>query len=160
MAVLAVAGALAAAWMFWPSDARRVERRLHDLAEAVSVPSGEAELGRVARLAQLAQGLAPDVTFDRGDGSPQTVGRDTLVGLASRLGAGGAPLEVEVDVQQVTVDEAGAEAEATAMVSFETADATTRRLVAGEEVTFVLRKIAGEWLVAGITVVPAIRRVQ
>ena len=47
----ALAGYFSYQWWFNPH--RAVKRRLGDLAATLSVPPGEAELGRVARLAQL-----------------------------------------------------------------------------------------------------------
>jgi hypothetical protein len=59
-----VLGALlvgAAIFKWWPSDERAVRQQLDAVADTLTVPSTDADLSRVARLAELRGYLAPDV---------------------------------------------------------------------------------------------------
>jgi hypothetical protein len=87
---------------------------MSSLAETLTVPEGEGELGRVARVAALRSALAPDVRVSIAGarpGSPNAdglAGRDAVLALVGRWSppAGGVDIDF-VDVQ-VTLGEDGA----------------------------------------------------
>lgn len=86
-AVLAVVAVVAVVlgWWLWPGDAARVRRICHELAETVSVPSDEQDLGRVARAARLSKLLTDDVVARFEGEAFQLDGRDQVLGLVARL---------------------------------------------------------------------------
>src|SRR5438445_6975694 len=81
-AVFAVlAGYFTYQWWFNPS--RAVKRRLGEIAAALSIPLQEAEVGRIARLAQLRKFLAPDIRVRVGDPPQEITPRDTVLTLVA-----------------------------------------------------------------------------
>lgn len=146
IAVLAVA-AIAAAWWLWPTETRRVRARLTALADAVSVPAGETDLARVARLAALARLLAPDVTLEGPNGATVIRGRETVVGIATRLGSTGGATTIELTDIAVALDASATSASATATVRARDTKPTAIEGVTGETVRIDLARISGDWLV-------------
>lgn len=147
----------AAALFFWPTDARAIRQTLAAATDAVSVPAGEGDLQRVARAASLAKRLAGDVVVEAGPEGPSIHGRDTVVGLASRLSIAG-PVTVSATVIDLAID--GAAGRATAHVAVQVRGDSRGELesVADSESTVELVKTDGTWLIARATRVPALRR--
>ncbi len=69
---------------WWPDDTRDIRRRL-DAFEADCNASTTDGLGTVARAARIGSYFTDDVVLDLGQGSPPIRGRETLIGMASRL---------------------------------------------------------------------------
>jgi SnoaL-like domain len=158
---IGVAAALVAvAWWLWPTEVRRVRARLATLAAAASVPPGDTELDRVTRLATLGRGLAPDISIEGPDQGHTIAGREAVVGLVSRFGAAAGPASIDLTDIEVTIDERGSSAWATAVVRVTTTSRDEVRQLDGKVVRFELAKIAGEWLVARAAPERALTRPQ
>ncbi len=84
IAALVVILAIAwAAYTFWPSEERRVRKRLAALADTVNdAPRDGIQV--IARGARLASFFDPDVVLNLGEGHAPIAGREQLVALASR----------------------------------------------------------------------------
>ena len=126
----------------WFNPSRAVKRRLGEIAGVLSVPDGEPELARVARLRGY---LAPDVRV-RADGS-EFANRDTIVGALAGLQPpkGGWNIQF-VDVQVATDSESTAHAGL--MLEINTHDPRTGEWLADQHETIVnLQKQNGEWVV-------------
>jgi hypothetical protein len=148
LGIVAVCAGLALAWWVWPTDARRIEARLHAAADALSSTDGEAGMSRAVRLASFAQSLTPDVVVEAEDGGASVRGRDSVAGLAVRLagaGAGGAR-RIELRDVRVTIDDDGARATAFAVPRVTPADVP--ELEDGTVLRFDLARVDGEWLIA------------
>jgi hypothetical protein len=156
LAGVAVLVAAAAAW-FWPTDARRIRATLDTAVEAVSTAAGERELERVARAASLARALAPDVVVETAAGGPAVRGRETVVGVASRIGVGG-PLAVTLEGVELTIDGEAGRATATGFARVSGAGASEAGRYDGAEIRIDLTKIDGAWLIARISPAPTISR--
>src|SRR6188474_970879 len=84
LAALVLAG-LGLWWWKGGSSAEREVRALFD-GVAREFNSGTTDgIGLVARAAHIGQYFAPDVVIELGQGSPPIHGRETLMGMASRL---------------------------------------------------------------------------
>jgi hypothetical protein len=138
------------------SDERAIRNQLSTIAEALTVPANDGELGRVARIAAVRNVLAPDITVSTGVPArpgaqiqPELVGRDAVLALAARWvpPPGGVTVEF-VDVQ-VTLDDSRVNAQVycTARVSSGPED---RPLVDARELTVGFTKIDGTWLIASV----------
>ena len=68
-------------YQWWLNPARAVKQRLGQVAAALSVPEGEADLARVARLAQLRRYLADDLRVVSGDQEIRS--RDAAMAVAA-----------------------------------------------------------------------------
>ena len=156
-AVAAVALLVAAAAWFWPTDARRIRATLEAAVEAVSSVPGERELERVARAARLSRALAPDVVVETGAGGPAINGRETVMGVASRVGMGG-PLAVTLDGLEVSLDGDGGRAIATAFARVSGAGASEASRYDGAEIRIELANIDGAWLIARVSTDPTVSR--
>jgi hypothetical protein len=147
LVLIVIAGA---AWWLWPTDARRVRARLTSLAGSVSVPAGESDLQRLARIASLGGGLAPDVVVEAGEDGVAVRGREAVIGLASRLGTLSGPTEVRLSRIQVEVDAGRGRASADAVVEIDTGGEGTVRQFDGQLITFELTRTSGSWLLTRV----------
>ena len=148
-AVLAAAAVAAVfvAWKWWTSDERVIRRRLADVAEIVSVPSHDSDLGRLARVARLRRYLAENVRVAAGNS--QVASRELVLAAASQWTPfpGGVTVEfLDVHVN-VDADRLGADADLTAKITA-TSPQPGDETVDAQEVRVALRKIGGEWLIS------------
>jgi hypothetical protein len=68
-------------YQWWFNPSRAVKQRLGQVAGALSVPEGEADMARIARLARLRGFLADDVRIRAG--AEEVRSRDTAVAMAA-----------------------------------------------------------------------------
>jgi hypothetical protein len=133
-----------------------IRDQIETLAETLSVPANEAELGRVARIAALRKAFAPDVRVAIGGSAspgaqvqPEIVGRDAMLGLVGRWVPPPGGVEVEFVDVQVTLDESGTNAQV-----YGTARATSgtdeRPVVDARELTVGFSKIDGDWVITSV----------
>ena len=138
------------------SDERAIKNQMSAIAESLSVPENDGELGRIARIAALRNVLAPDIAVSTGTSSrpgaevpPELVGRDAVLALVGRWvpPAGGVTIEF-VDMQ-VTLDASRATAQVycTARMS---SGPDERRVVDARELTIGVSRIDGSWLIASV----------
>ena len=137
-------------------DERAIRNQMSAVAEALTVPSNDGELGRVARIAAVRNVLAPDISVSTGvtarpgaEVPPELIGRDAVLALAGRWvpPPGGVTVEF-VDVQ-VTVDDSRVNAQVycTARVS---SGPEERPIVDARELTVGFSKIDGTWLITSV----------
>src|SRR4051812_43364270 len=69
-------------YQWWFNPSRAVKQRLGEVAGALSVPAGEADAARIARLARLRRYLADEVHVRAG--AQELTSRDTAVGAAAK----------------------------------------------------------------------------
>jgi hypothetical protein len=154
MALLLVLVGAGAAVFLWPSEERRVWRRLQALAEMVSVPPGETDLARLARAQRLRASLVEEVRVDFEHLQLLPVsGRDGVAALAARRwpqAADGLTVQLEDVVVRLGDDGVRADARFKARVlSRDSSDPTT---LDGRMLSLTLQKVEGEWLVASVRV--------
>jgi hypothetical protein len=136
------------------SDERAIRNQMSAIADALTVPENDGELGRIARLASLRNLLAPDIAMSTGvpdrpgaEVPPEIVGRDAVLALAGRWvpPAGGVTIEF-VDMQ-VTLDASrlGAQVYCTARIS---SGPDERPVIDARELSIGFSKIDGSWLIA------------
>jgi hypothetical protein len=154
---VAASGVILAALYFWPTDARAILRTLSRAADAVSSPAGEGDLQRVARAASLAKCLTTDVVLETGPDGPSVRGRETVVGLVTRLRPAGAATVDAADVR-LLIDGQATRATADVLVRVTASGSGEAAPFDGTELTVELAKVDGEWLVARVTRVPGLRR--
>ena len=156
---VALIAALAAgiAWLWWPSEERRIRARLDELAAAATGVDNESNLDRIARLAVLTRGLTREAQLDLGAGRPPITGREAVAALASRpTPAGGWTVRLE-DVRVVLAD-ARVAATVDATVLFEEVVGPGRPWPDAREVRFEMRQVDGVWLVDRAAVIDAVER--
>ena len=133
-----------------------IRKRIETIAETLSVPANEGELGRVARIAALRNVFATDVVVSTGgSGRPgaqipaEIVGRDAMLGLVGRWAPPSGGVEVEFVDVQVTLDAGGTTAQV-----YGTAKATSgtdeRPVVDARELTVGFAKIDGDWVITSV----------
>ena len=153
--ILAIGAAIAwGAYAWWPSEERRIRKRLIALADAVNDRPGDG-LGLLGRAARLTSFFDPDVVFDPGGGAAPVYGREPLIALASRRpnDRGGLKLSF-VDVS-VTVNGTTASSHLTAMLEWQ--DANEQPSVDAREATLDWRK-SDQWRIARITAVEPLEK--
>jgi len=136
-------------YQWWLNPTRAVQRRLSQIATALSAPDDEAPVARVARAAQLRKYLAQDVRVRLGDAS-EAVSREQIVGAVSSFTppAGGWNVQF-VDVQVRVNHDTSANADAYLTLEVNGRDPRTGQpTVDTREAAATLKKIDGEWVVA------------
>lgn len=135
-------------------EERAIRNQMSLIAESMTVPANDGELGRVARIATLRRALAPDVRVyvagvSRGSQPSEIAGRDAVLALAGRWIPPAEGVSVEFLDVQVTLDEGGTSARVycTARASSGTPE---RPVVDARELTVSFSKIDGTWMVTAV----------
>ena len=156
MRLVALGIILAAVTGCGDGDERAIRKQMSAVAEALTVPANDGELGRVARIAAVRNVLAPDIRVSTSVTArpgaqvpPELIGRDAVLALAGRWvpPPGGVTVEF-VDVQ-VTVDNGRVNAHVycTARVS---SGPEEQPIVDARELTVGFSKIDGTWLITSV----------
>ena len=143
-------GALIAFFVYqtWFNPTRAVQRRLSDIAAALSAPDNEPPMARIGRAAQLRKYLAEDIRVRTG--GQELTSRDQIVGFVGAFTPPPGGWNVQfVDVQVRVNHDTNADADAYMTVEINTRDPRTGQpQVDGREAAATLKKIDGEWVVA------------
>ena len=136
-------------YQWWFNPTREVQRRLNDIAAAISIPDNEAPAVRIARVAQLRKYLAEDIRVRGGDGS-EFASRDQIVGVVSALAAPAGGWNVQfVDVQVRVNHNTDTDADAYLTVEINGRDPRTGQPTAdSRDAAVTMKKMNGEWVVA------------
>jgi hypothetical protein len=137
------------------SEEDAITDRMSAIAESLSVPANDSELGRVARVASLSKAFAPDVRVTTGVAPrpgaqvpPEIVGRESLLALAGRWIPPPGGLVVEFVDVQVTLDDGGANASVYCTARMTSGE--EQPIVDARELTVGFSKVDGEWLVTSV----------
>jgi len=146
------------AYHWWPSPERAIKNRLGELAETLSVPVNDGDLGRVTRVAQLRHYFAEDVHVRASASGPEITSRDALLGL---LGGwtpppGGWTIEF-VDVQVTLGQESTAQVYLTAKMSGHD-PRTGESTLDAREANFTMAKQHGDWVVTSVEATETLQR--
>ncbi len=157
-----LAGGLAVAaigvwlWVSGPSPIeRRIRGRIDELATIFNAPApaGPAAVGHALRIVQF---FTEDVIVELGCGTPPIQGRDTVMGMATRLQPRTAGFLVAFDdVAVVQADEDHAEVTMTAVIRER--GAAGREAFDARELAASLRRTDGEWRVSRVVAVDTLR---
>jgi hypothetical protein len=112
--VTVLVAALIALWRFWPSDERRIQQLVQEIAVALQPVNGETDVARVTRLAPLVRGLAADVVVE---GPAPAVGREQVVASVMQMARLAPHLSIVVRNIDVSVEPARAAARALVTVA-------------------------------------------
>ncbi len=131
-----------------------IKKQIESIAEILSVPAAEGELGRVARIAALRKVFAENLRVSIGGSAPaqvppDIVGRDAVLALLGRWTPPVGGFELEFVDLQVTVDPGGATAQVcgTARATSGTNDPPD---VDARELTVGFAKIDGDWVITSV----------
>ena len=132
----------------WFNPTRAVQRRLNEIAAALSMPDNEPPLARVTRAAQLRKYLAEDVRIRTGGG--ELTSRDQIVGAVSAFSPPPGGWNVQfVDVQIRVNRTSGVDADAYLTVEMNGRDPRTGQpTVDAQDAAVTLKKVNGDWVVA------------
>jgi hypothetical protein len=137
-------------YYWWPTPERAIKNRLRELAETLSVPVNDGDLGRVTRIAQLRHYFADDVHVRAGAGSEIT-SRDALLGVVGSWTPPAGGWTIEFVDMQVTLGQESTTAQVylTATISghdVQTGEAT----LDAREANVTMSKPGSEWVVTGV----------
>ena len=154
IAMLALAVTLAAAC--GNSDERAIEQQMSAVAQALTVPANDGELGRIGRIASLRRALAPEIQLSTGAAPRPGVqvpseinGRDAVLALAGRWTPPPGGVIVEFVDMQVTLDGSRTNAQVYCTAK-STSGSSEKPLVDARELTVSLAKVDGQWLVTAV----------
>ena len=140
----ALAGYFCYQWWFNPT--RAVKLRLGQVAEALSVPADDTDLGRVTRLAQLRRYLADDIHVRAGSVARELTSRDQLVGAISRWTPPPGGWDVAFADVQIAMESDSA-AHAFLSVEITTRDPQGQPSMDARDASVTLGKRGGEWVI-------------
>jgi hypothetical protein len=130
----------------WFNPSRAVKRRLGEVAAALSLPRGETEVNRMARLAQLRKFLASDIRVRIAESSQDVTPRDTVLALVSGFRPTTNGFDVRFTDMQVFVDSDSA-AHAYMEVEVVTPDPQSGQpTIDSRNASVALAKVDGEWV--------------
>jgi hypothetical protein len=144
-------------WWTRPSaDERQVQRLFRDFGEELNT-GASGGFGTVAHIARLSEFFSPDVVVELGHGSPPIEGRETLLGMVSRLQPRTAAFVVEMD--DVTTEFTGpdhGEVTFTALIRRRGFESREESIDAREFAGEVVRS-GGRWRVSRVVAVDTLR---
>lgn len=144
-------------WRYWwPNDARDIRNRLNALADDFNESTTDG-LGTVARAARLSTYFTDGVVIELGQGSPPIQGRETLIGMASRLQTRTAAFRLEL--LDINVDvKGGSEADVTLTAAFRRAGgAAGEGSIDAQEMALRMTKGDGDWRISHVASVDPFR---
>lgn len=147
--------ALVALWRYWPSDERRIQLLVQDMAAALQPAPAETDIARVGRLAPLARGLATDIVVE---GPTPAHGRQQVMAVAMQVGRVAPQLSIVVRDVEVRVEPARTTATALVTVAITGVGAGTTG--AWDDITELQLDLARHddvWLVTRVAPVAALR---
>jgi len=147
--------ALVVLWRFWPSDERRIQQLVQEMADALQPGAGETDLARVGRLAPLARALDADVVVD---GPASARGRDQVMAVVMQ--AGRVTPQLSVIVRDIDVRVEPGRTAATALVTVSIAGVSDGGGSGWDDITelqFDLKRHEDVWTVARVAPAPALR---
>jgi hypothetical protein len=133
-------------YQWWLNPARAVKRRLGEVAATLSMPAGESQMARVARLAQLRRYLADNIHVRAGTSGRELTSREEALAVASiwRPSEGG--WDVHFADLHITLESAEA-ARAYLTVEVTTPDPQGRPTVDARDATVALARQNGQWVI-------------
>lgn len=158
---------IASAWAGWrflfPGDEAQIRAVLERVSETVSGDVSDGDVARLARAASLRDELAPNVVVDAGPPYGRVTGRDAIIGAVAR--ARGTARALDLAFPEVSIAVASDRQTAVAVVTAEArvTDARGRHVEVRElEIEFARAdgRADGKWMIAAVTAVSPLRRVQ
>jgi hypothetical protein len=142
-------------YQWWLNPSRAVKRRLGEVAAALSVPAQEAEVGRIARVAQLRKYLAPDIRVRAGEPAQDIASRDMVLALVGSFRPAADTFDVRFTDTQVFVDAAAA-AHAYMTVEVITPDRQSGQpTIDSRNASVDLAKVDREWVITTAELKPS-----
>ena len=156
--ILVLVAALAALW-WWktsPSQEREVRALFDSFAREFNSGTRDG-LGLLARAAHIGEYFTPDVVIELGQGSPPLQGRETLMGMASRLQPRTSAFVLEFDDVNVEFTDADhGEVTFTALFRRRSQDSGEESIDAREFAGEVVRT-GGRWRVSKVVAIDTLR---
>jgi hypothetical protein len=154
VAVLLVA--LVALWRYWPSDERRIQQLVQEMAAALPPVAGETDTARVGRLAPLARGLATAIVVE---GPAPVQGRELVMAAAMQLGRVAPELSIVVRDAEISVEPN--RSKATALLAIAIGGVSADNRGTWDDITELQLDLTRQddvWLVTRVAPVAALRR--
>jgi hypothetical protein len=135
-------------YQWWFNPSRALKRQMGEVAAVLSVPAGEPEMARIARVAQLRHHLADDIRIRAG--SAEISRRDAILGAVSAWKPPAGGIDVRFVDTQVFIDSATT---ARAYMSVEVATPDPRGgqpTVDRQDTSVRLEKREGQWVITTV----------
>jgi len=135
-------------YQWWFNPSRALKRQMGEVAAALSVPAGESEVARIARLAQLRRHLAEDIRVRAGDAEISS--RDAILGAVNAWKPPATGIDVRFIDTQVFID---SESAARVYMSVEVATPDARGgqpTIDRQDTSVRLEKRDGQWLITSV----------
>ena len=143
-------------WSAGSSDERLVRRLFADFADELNAGT-TGGFGTLTHIARLSEFFHPDIVVELGQGSPPIQGRETLLGMVSRLQPRTSAFVLEMDDVNVEfTDQDHGEVTFTALIRRRSADSGEESIDAREFAADVVRA-GGRWQVSRVVAIDTLR---
>ena len=151
LTAVALVAAVAAGYLYWTSDERRIARLLDDVADAVSQGEGESGVAGLAEITSLTPHLAPDIEIDVSP-PPSAVlrGAQDVVSMVGRLRAVFPVVQLTLADPRISVA-ADRTAEVTGAATLVMRDKDGAEAVEARQVRISLVERDGRWVIAYVS---------
>ena len=143
-------------WSAGSSDERQVRRLFEDFAEELNAGTTSG-FGTLTHIARLSEFIHPDIVVELGQGSPPIQGRETLLGMVSRLQPRTSAFVLEMDDVNVEfTDPDHGDVTFTALIRRRSFDSGEESIDAREFGAEVVRS-GGRWRVRRVVAIDILR---
>src|SRR5688572_17968059 len=153
--VLVVVGAYVGLQMF-PSDEKRIRGRLDNLAADAGKISGD--VAGLAVAARMGTYFTEDVVIEPGPGLEPLRGRDTIMGLATRMRGNATDLRVSVADARIVIADSRQTADVDVTVSIRRTVPASGESLDAREFSLVMVKHDDIWQISRVTSIDTLRR--
>jgi hypothetical protein len=156
LAAAAASLAILTACAWWGDERAAIRARLQSLKQEVNADS-TAGLSSMTRAAAVASYFTDDVVVELGGGSTPIVGREMLMGMATRLQPRTSEYQVELADISVELGPDGHSAGVALTAEFIPHESGGRRSMDAREFNLTMRREDGEWRIARVVAVQTLK---
>jgi hypothetical protein len=155
LVIASLIAVVAIAYELWPTDERAIRRRLNAVATTISVPAGESQLARIARVGTLRSYLADDIHLR--NGTQEITSRDGLLAFVASF-TPTADFTVELLDTHIALDADRQTAQVYTDVKMTSRDTSGAPTVDAREAAVSMANRQGEWVVTAAETRETLRR--
>jgi hypothetical protein len=140
----------------WTDERSEIKSRLRELVKVVNTTAAGG-VDKLARAVEIGSFFTDDVVVELGEGSAPVVGRDTLIGMATRLEPRIADFSLGFTDATVKLADDKQTADVSLTVEFIRRHPDTRQTMDAREFKLGMRRADGEWKIARATAIDTLK---
>jgi hypothetical protein len=140
----------------WTDERSEIKTRLRELVSIVNTTAA-GDVNGLTRAVRIGSFFTDDVVVELGEGSTPIVGRDTLIGMTTRLEPRIADFSLGFTDATVDVSDDKETAQVSLTVEFIRRHPDTRQTMDAREFKLGMRRVEGEWRIARATAIDTLK---